>query len=280
MPTVQEVFQQFDVDKSGEIDSSELGNALAAAGAAVSPTQLDALLREIDTDKDGKVSLSEFERFVRQHKLVTKSGNVDSEKLINFMATRATLQAGNLEAGLLQANTQLNNIKLRIRSGEATEQEKTMLGPLTYIFACYASFAIMELGIAVWALVAAPDGLNRGDTCKDFAIWMLVQAGGIILSCLLGVANYKMKSSSGDPHKKTVADCPVCLLGCFLFGWLIYGCTLFPMDDVAIYDGQPSFANSTVNYDDLCRNSQYMAGLGESDPFFRPPLCLHFFNPH
>merc|ERR1719401_2519654 len=60
-PTVPEliaVFQRMDKDGNGQLDREELKEALASMGTDTE--QMDELIKEADTDGDGKLSLPEF----------------------------------------------------------------------------------------------------------------------------------------------------------------------------------------------------------------------------
>jgi len=58
------VFEEFDVDKSGEISTGELGQAIARLNSTpVDPMMLKRLISMVDTDQSGEVSFEEFKRF-------------------------------------------------------------------------------------------------------------------------------------------------------------------------------------------------------------------------
>ena len=54
------VFQSLDQDGNGYIDANELVSACAALGMSLSRTEIDILLDEYDTNKDGKIDFPEF----------------------------------------------------------------------------------------------------------------------------------------------------------------------------------------------------------------------------
>lgn len=56
----KEVFNKYDADGSGEIDSSELGEMLQSLDLEASEEEASALFRYLDGDGDGAISLSDF----------------------------------------------------------------------------------------------------------------------------------------------------------------------------------------------------------------------------
>lgn len=61
---IKEVFDQFDADGSGAIDSSEIRKVCEALGVEVSQAEIDALIKEADDNGDGKIQFDEFKRAV------------------------------------------------------------------------------------------------------------------------------------------------------------------------------------------------------------------------
>jgi len=60
---VQAIFERFDRDRSGKIDSSELRDALLSLGYSVSPTVLDLLVSKFDKT-GGKSRAIEYDNFI------------------------------------------------------------------------------------------------------------------------------------------------------------------------------------------------------------------------
>lgn len=60
---LQAIFERFDRDRSGKIDSSELRDALLSIGYAVPPSVLQVLVSKYNDGKTGKGALS-FDSFV------------------------------------------------------------------------------------------------------------------------------------------------------------------------------------------------------------------------
>lgn len=60
---LQGIFERFDKDRSGQIDSNELRDALLSLGYAVSPTVLDLLVSKFDKT-GGKHKAVEYDNFI------------------------------------------------------------------------------------------------------------------------------------------------------------------------------------------------------------------------
>ncbi|XP_012520381.1 PREDICTED: calmodulin-like protein 5 [Propithecus coquereli] len=59
-------FRAFDLDGDGHISVDELRQAIAQLGVQLSQEELDALVREADTNQDGQVDFEEFARVLGQ----------------------------------------------------------------------------------------------------------------------------------------------------------------------------------------------------------------------
>lgn len=55
----REIFSLVDKDGGGSISKSELGELLETLGVKASPEELDAMLREVDTDGSGEIDFEE-----------------------------------------------------------------------------------------------------------------------------------------------------------------------------------------------------------------------------
>lgn len=61
---IKEVFDQFDADGSGHIDSSEIKKICEQLGVEVSQSDIDELIQSADDNGDGKISFAEFKKAV------------------------------------------------------------------------------------------------------------------------------------------------------------------------------------------------------------------------
>lgn len=65
------IFKNFDANGDGKISAAELGLALNQIGA-VSSNEVEYMMKEIDTDRDGFISLEEFNDFARANRGLIK----------------------------------------------------------------------------------------------------------------------------------------------------------------------------------------------------------------
>ncbi|GAB4832410.1 Polcalcin Nic t 2 [Ancistrocladus abbreviatus] len=63
----ERIFKRFDTNGDGKISSTELGDALKALGS-VTPDEVQKMMEEIDTDKDGFISFEELTEFARANR--------------------------------------------------------------------------------------------------------------------------------------------------------------------------------------------------------------------
>ena len=57
---LRKAFRQFDQDGSGYIQADELENIMQKMGRRVKKSEIDELVRSLDTSGDGKISFEEF----------------------------------------------------------------------------------------------------------------------------------------------------------------------------------------------------------------------------
>ncbi|KAG5041747.1 hypothetical protein AAZX31_05G223500 [Glycine max] len=57
---LEQVFNKFDVNGDGKISASELGSIMGSLGQPATELELDNMIREVDGDGDGCISLPEF----------------------------------------------------------------------------------------------------------------------------------------------------------------------------------------------------------------------------
>src|SRR5687767_8399587 len=69
---IKSCFDLFDADSSGAIDSDELGLVMQGLGFGVlTKEEVDALLKDIDTDANGQIEYSEFRKMCKS-KMATR----------------------------------------------------------------------------------------------------------------------------------------------------------------------------------------------------------------
>ena len=81
---IKEIFKEFDNDKSGEINSSELGEALEMMGIQLNDSDIQNLLQQMDENNDGRLSVAEFTLFC--YRLVHRK-RIDAEQKKNLPPT-------------------------------------------------------------------------------------------------------------------------------------------------------------------------------------------------
>ncbi|KAG5009471.1 hypothetical protein AAZX31_07G096300 [Glycine max] len=65
MNELETVFNRFDANGDGKISADELDSVLRSLGSGVSPEDLRRFMEDLDTDRDGFISLTEFAAFCR-----------------------------------------------------------------------------------------------------------------------------------------------------------------------------------------------------------------------
>mmetsp|Transcript_11045 Transcript_11045/g.11140 ORF Transcript_11045/g.11140 Transcript_11045/m.11140 type:complete len:109 (+) Transcript_11045:337-663(+) len=60
---MRKAFKAFDLDGSGYIDSNELAEVSKELGKALDSAELDECLKDLDQNKDGKISYEEFSQW-------------------------------------------------------------------------------------------------------------------------------------------------------------------------------------------------------------------------
>jgi len=75
------VFDQFDTDKSGDLSKEELKNAIACLGLTET-VNVDELVKNMDTNADGEISIQEFKDNLPKNILQTMSAKLNEKGLI------------------------------------------------------------------------------------------------------------------------------------------------------------------------------------------------------
>ena len=60
---IKKIFDQFDRDKDGYINKTELNKLAIALNNPLSPPELQDLFRDLDIDKSGKITWEEFIKY-------------------------------------------------------------------------------------------------------------------------------------------------------------------------------------------------------------------------
>ena len=63
----KQVFNLYDADKSGSINSAELGCVMRSLGQTPSQSEIGRILEEYDSDKSGSIEFSEFLNIMKSH---------------------------------------------------------------------------------------------------------------------------------------------------------------------------------------------------------------------
>ena len=80
-----QVFDQLDADKSGDLDRTEIKNALVCLGLA-DQFDLDKLVAALDTDANGSISIEEFKAGIPKEVLQAMSSKLNEKGLIEGLA--------------------------------------------------------------------------------------------------------------------------------------------------------------------------------------------------
>ena len=56
----QDIFDQYDKDKDGKISGRELANVMFSMGLSPTDDEINAMIKEVDLNNDGKIDLDEF----------------------------------------------------------------------------------------------------------------------------------------------------------------------------------------------------------------------------
>ncbi|OMJ92805.1 hypothetical protein SteCoe_4345 [Stentor coeruleus] len=62
--TTKQIFQEFDLDRSNSLTTFEFAKALESMGVKISQKELQNFMEELDSNRDGRVSLTEFEKIL------------------------------------------------------------------------------------------------------------------------------------------------------------------------------------------------------------------------
>lgn len=111
--SLEELFRNIDIDGSGSIGSFEIGKAFIRRGRAVTNEELSMIMKVVDANSDGEITLDEF-------KVAVKSGAVEKTVLWNLVHDY------NLHKGAKAAMHRLQEHKSKIAAataGGTTEED-------------------------------------------------------------------------------------------------------------------------------------------------------------
>jgi calmodulin len=66
---IQEAFKIFDKDGNGFVEVSELKHILTSIGEKLTPQEVEGVLKEADSDQDGKISVQDFIKVIKSVKV-------------------------------------------------------------------------------------------------------------------------------------------------------------------------------------------------------------------
>ncbi|XP_078091128.1 mitochondrial adenyl nucleotide antiporter SLC25A24-like [Mustelus asterias] len=109
-----ELFQQFDTNKDGHVDMTELGEGLRSMGLLIRADTEKEILRAGDTNQDGQLDLEEFTEYLRQHekklKLMFKRLDQNNDGQIDAYEIQNTLSSLGITVTLQQAERILRSM--------------------------------------------------------------------------------------------------------------------------------------------------------------------------
>ena len=92
---VREVFDQFDSDGGGSIDSNELRLAMKSLGQSLTKAEAEALMLELDTSGDNSIEFAEFVEFIKPKILNQDFEDEVKNQFAEFASTPELDEAGN-----------------------------------------------------------------------------------------------------------------------------------------------------------------------------------------
>jgi calmodulin len=110
----QDIFDQYDKDKDGKISGRELANVMFSMGLSPTDDEINAMIKEVDLNNDGKIDLDEFITLMTK----TTPDTQTEDEVIN--AFRVFDKQGN---GLIPSD-ELKHIMMTI-GDKMTEEEAT-----------------------------------------------------------------------------------------------------------------------------------------------------------
>lgn len=113
----QDIFDQFDKDKDGQITERELANAMYSLGQMPTDDEVRQMIQEVDINNDGKIDLDEFITLMTKNSPDTQT----EDEVIN--AFRVFDKEGN---GLI-SSSELKHIMMTIGDKMTEEEAEEMV---------------------------------------------------------------------------------------------------------------------------------------------------------
>lgn len=113
----QDIFDQFDKDKDGQITERELANAMYSLGQMPTDEEVRQMIQEVDINNDGKIDLDEFITLMTKNSPDTQT----EDEVIN--AFRVFDKEGN---GLI-SSSELKHIMMTIGDKMTEEEAEEMV---------------------------------------------------------------------------------------------------------------------------------------------------------
>jgi len=122
----KDVFEGFDKNRSGRISMAELGDMLTSMGRIIpSKKDLENIMEEIDTDKNGAIDFSEFLHFMTTERNSRKlsSDASDYGEIFDFMDINKNgfISADDLKKIMERVGQKVTNLEIEEMVDEATK---------------------------------------------------------------------------------------------------------------------------------------------------------------
>jgi hypothetical protein len=181
---LEQIFNDFDSDRSGNIDAAELRLALQQRGIVASEAEVKAMMRFGDSDGDGQVSLAEFKQVARSR----KSNSEGIFWKVAMTAKKRGLEKGSVAAlSRLKEYDQAKGERLQRRGGSVLEPQAAHGDGMLHASAS-SSFS------AAWRALTTPypESLKdeawrreRSEAQRNCAVGQGLLAGGVIIRLVI-----------------------------------------------------------------------------------------------
>jgi hypothetical protein len=181
---LEQIFNDFDSDRSGNIDAGELRLALQQRGIVASEAEVKAMMRFGDSDGDGQVSLAEFKQVARSR----KSNSEGTFWKVAMTAKKRGLEKGSVAAlSRLKEYDQAKGERLQRRGGSVLEPQAAHGDGMLHASAS-SSFS------AAWRALTTPypESLKdeawrreRSEAQRNCAVGQGLLAGGVIIRLVI-----------------------------------------------------------------------------------------------